>query len=260
MQNRYVGDIGDFAKFALLRALCQTQEVKLGVVWYLYGDETHNSDGRHVTYLQRADLRHLDPKLFDCLHRIVKTEQRSVRAVQRSRILGKQTTFYDASLVLEAGRGVARERVALRDGWLRNAIARTAKCDVVFLDPDNGLEITSVPRHAPKAGKYVYWEELLAFWEGGQSLVVYNHLHRRSSANDQTQELMKKFVAKFPDAAFVTALLFRRGSCRHFWIVAQPSHARRLTSSLRTLLSSQWSMFFETYHGARAPDFSSIGK
>ena len=33
MQDRYVGDIGDFVKYALLRVV--TGESKLGVAWYL---------------------------------------------------------------------------------------------------------------------------------------------------------------------------------------------------------------------------------
>lgn len=37
MQNRYVGDIGDFAKYGLLWAL--SPQKRLGVAWYLYPDE-----------------------------------------------------------------------------------------------------------------------------------------------------------------------------------------------------------------------------
>ena len=38
MQDRYVGDIGDFGKYGLLRALCG-RDLYLGVVWYLIPDE-----------------------------------------------------------------------------------------------------------------------------------------------------------------------------------------------------------------------------
>src|ERR1700684_4163658 len=39
MQDRYVGDVGDFGKFGLLRALCGESHplpLKLGVVWYRF--------------------------------------------------------------------------------------------------------------------------------------------------------------------------------------------------------------------------------
>ena len=53
MQNRYFGDIGDFAKFGLLRGLVMPKPgFRLGVLWYLVPDELHTKDGRHVDYLQ----------------------------------------------------------------------------------------------------------------------------------------------------------------------------------------------------------------
>ena len=50
MQNRYTGDIGDFGKLGMLRAL-QAQDLTLGVNCYLAPDEDHNDDGKHTKYL-----------------------------------------------------------------------------------------------------------------------------------------------------------------------------------------------------------------
>lgn len=44
MQDRYAGDVGDFVKLGLLRAISPGR--KLGVAWYRYQDEAHNGDGR----------------------------------------------------------------------------------------------------------------------------------------------------------------------------------------------------------------------
>lgn len=44
MQNRYAGDIGDFGKFGLLRAL-RGSGLSIGVNWYLVPDETRIGDG-----------------------------------------------------------------------------------------------------------------------------------------------------------------------------------------------------------------------
>ena len=87
MQNRYVGDIGDFVKLGLLRAL--SPDYKLGVVWYLVPDEAHNGDGRHIEYLEdqkRRDgkgWRWLDPNLFDSLHRIVKATLHGIEFIDK---------------------------------------------------------------------------------------------------------------------------------------------------------------------------------
>ena len=51
MQNRYVGDIGDYLKLGILRAL--SPKYRLGVAWWIYPDETHNADGQHIGYLDR---------------------------------------------------------------------------------------------------------------------------------------------------------------------------------------------------------------
>lgn len=57
LQNRYVGDVGDFGKYHLLKVLSQGQgtgegvSLSLGVVWYLVPDESHNADGKHIRYL-----------------------------------------------------------------------------------------------------------------------------------------------------------------------------------------------------------------
>jgi len=72
MQHRYFGDVGDFGKYGLLRVLSglgADPGLKLGVVWYLFPDETHNADGKHISYLQRNDpfYRECDEELYDRL-------------------------------------------------------------------------------------------------------------------------------------------------------------------------------------------------
>ena len=46
MQNRYTGDIGDFAKYGLLRAI--RGRMRLGVAWYLHPGAGPDGDGGHV--------------------------------------------------------------------------------------------------------------------------------------------------------------------------------------------------------------------
>lgn len=94
MQDRYTGDIGDYIKYALLRAL--SPGLKLGVAWYLYPDEGHNSDGKHVQYLHDPQRwRHLDPELFDALRNIV-AGNRSVSAVETSGLQARRKNEHQA--------------------------------------------------------------------------------------------------------------------------------------------------------------------
>jgi hypothetical protein len=85
MHNRYVGDIRDYLKLGILRAL--SPGYRLGIAWWLLPNESHNRDGRHINYLQRPDQwRHYDPELFDALaHRVA--NRRNVRAQEAGNVV-----------------------------------------------------------------------------------------------------------------------------------------------------------------------------
>jgi hypothetical protein len=245
MQDRYAGDVGDFAKYALLRAMVRETQLRLGVVWCLVEDERHNSDGRHIGYLDRPEFRSLDSELHDRLARIVHSGRRSVRQVMRASIFPANTLYFAVPIMRLSEKTDRSAREAGRAKWLSGALAATAECDLVFLDPDNGLETPSVPRHSRKASKYVFWDELSSFWKRGQSLVVYHHLNRSASVQDQTKALRQRFLNNFGDAPFIRALLFRHGSCRHFWILGQPQHGPKLSSRINAMIKAGWSGYFE---------------
>jgi hypothetical protein len=92
MQNRYVGDIGDFAKYGLLRAVLREAKFRLGVMWYCVPDESHNNDGRHSKYVAPTEQNHqkfrrCDPILYDALGELVAEGQRNLSAIRDSNIL-----------------------------------------------------------------------------------------------------------------------------------------------------------------------------
>ena len=109
MQNRYTGDIGDFGKLGLLRVL-QESGLTIGVNWYLVPDENHNSDGRHVQYLENADYCQLDEPLWLELKRIVKSGQREVSALENDNTIN--AAFFSDPLVF-AGKSKP-ERATIR--------------------------------------------------------------------------------------------------------------------------------------------------
>jgi hypothetical protein len=72
-RTRYAGDMGDYLKLSMLRDL--SPGYRLGMAW-LFPDEAHNGDGRHVDCLNRFhQWRHFDPDLFDALRAIVASGQ-----------------------------------------------------------------------------------------------------------------------------------------------------------------------------------------
>ncbi len=238
MQDRYVGDAGDYAKYALLKALAgpTTDAIRLGVLWYLFPDEGHNGDGRHIAYLQQPLMAARDPETHAALKELVRTGQRSVEAVQRSSLLPADTLYYASQV---AARGTPAVRVAHRTNWFQEGIKSLAAADLIFFDPDNGVETPALKQSDFKAGKYAFWEEIEAAWLAGKSLVIYNHLNRSAPAAVQTSRLQDIFQRRLVGSS-ITPLLFRRGSCRHLWVISQSYHANKLVDRTKTFLEEGW--------------------
>ena len=297
MQNRYVGDLGDFGKYGLLRWLCSpgrtaedqilspslgwptvvnnfgdsasyegstiplwppeevnfNQSLIVGVVWYLVPDETHNSDGKHIHYLDpsaynQERYRDCDPTLYDTLRGIVRSNRRNVSSIRDCQVFPLGTRFYEAVLTFncpdDQGPFPREHRVAQRRAWLYDALELTAGCDVVFVDPDNGFEVRVGP-YQRRGPKYVFFDELLPYVERNQSLVIYHHIGRRGSAWDQIQGRLTQIQSKLGREAF--ALLYHRGSARAFFIVPSPRHRTNLYSKAKMLMLSPWSRHFELF-------------
>ena len=68
MKNQYVGDIGDFGKYSMLRAFIDAG-IKVGVNWYLTEDDGSN-DGKFTDYLNKGVMRRYCSEVFDALQRI----------------------------------------------------------------------------------------------------------------------------------------------------------------------------------------------
>ena len=85
MKNQYVGDIGDYGKYGLLRFLAN-RGVKIGVNWYL--TENDNSrDGRFTEYLNKPSFRKYDPELFDTLASIAAKPEKSVKMIEKAGLI-----------------------------------------------------------------------------------------------------------------------------------------------------------------------------
>ena len=243
MQDRYVGDVGDFGKLSLLRRLVSSprQPLSLGVHWCMFPDESHNADGRHIAYLEDVAFRKLDPVVHATLHELVSQKRRSVAELAKSAIFEPGSRHFLSRLPM---RDRAAERHEERRLWARAALDALRGCDLVFLDPDNGIEAASVPPTSPKAGKYVFWPEIEAFWQAGHSLVVYHHANRTAPVQQQVDHLRAKFHARLGVSASIHPLVYRRGSCRTFWVIAQAKHAPLVHAQVQTLLTGGWEKHF----------------
>jgi hypothetical protein len=237
MQNRYTGDVGDFGKYALLKALAKS-DLRLGVIWYLNPDEEDNRDGRFVSYPR---LRECDPVLYDQLAKIIRSGERRVSAIEQGSILPDGTLFYSAPITFrDLTSFQILERRARRASWLQDGVTLTAPADIVFLDPDNGLAGPSASPTAIGGQKYVFVEDIQPFISRGQSLIIYHHLSRqRGGLAVQVAEKVARLKATAA-GALPLAMIYRRGSVRVYFVVPAPAHCQLLLKRSASFISSMW--------------------
>jgi hypothetical protein len=150
--------------------------MRLGVAWWLFPDENHNGDGSHRKYLQHPNVwRRVDRNLFDALKIIDNKKRRDVRALQHSSIL-RNTLF--ASELIPSDLRPFEQRPSARRRWLAEVKARLSKCDLIFLDPDNGIAPDGLRLTRRRAGKSVTVDEI-AELARNRPTVVYHHQTRR---------------------------------------------------------------------------------
>ena len=247
MQNKYTGDIGDFGKYGMLRFLCN-RDIQLGVNWYLVPDELHTSDGKFTGYLNDKPennrcFKACDPELYQGLQSIVNKGTRDVLQVQQHNILPSGTIFYDTILSYKGIQGQT-ERSIYRNSWVLGGINKLKNCDIVFLDPDNGLEVPSYSPTNDKGTKFVYYNEITDYYKNGQSLIIYNHRDRKPES-DYLKRIIK--IYDYIKCKDIFCLRFYRFSVRDYIFVLQSEHYKILRPRVDEMLKSSWGRHFSYF-------------
>ena len=229
MQNRYTGDIGDFGKFLLLKHLFPDE--KIATIWYLYPDESHNTDGSHRVEEGNLNLyrkcQAIDPQMAELFNIIHSGLKRHIGLFEELGVLSNGSYF---------GEGIVGEGEAHRANWLERATAFITQqgSRVVCLDPDNGIEPSSMNKLSVlKQGKYATYSEIDAFFSLGpvQHLVIYQHFHRQCSHETQMQDANAKFETLYEGRATVAILRHNAVQARFYIILSkQKSFSKRFLS------------------------------
>lgn len=171
MKNQYFGDVNDYKKYGLLRILSGAGEVSTGVCWMLTPSDGR-TDGEMLRYLEQpAKWRQLDLDLFDHLHRCVVIDgERDVHLMENAEVLPR-SSFYSEML---------RDSANERRRYFTEMLSFFRDVDLVFFDPDNGLEVPSIPLGRKNSSKYLYWREFAHTYAAGHSVLVYQHFPRKS--------------------------------------------------------------------------------
>jgi hypothetical protein len=250
MQDRYVGDIGDYAKYGLLRSLAGLTlgegDLSLGVQWHLacpqkLGElERSQIDGMHLGYLDRPDrYRNPDPDLHDQLKAIRDSGARSLAAVGEAGFLGPRARFFaelldfsDLPANSPSGRQARADR---RAAWHAAAIKAIGGSDIVFADPDNGLENGGTNLIGKAGPKFAALNELADFSASGSALVLYQH-HPRETLAAYVARRHQALAARLGEGALFCVTVSSHG-VRHFFVWAPPRLARPLYERARDFVA-----------------------
>ncbi len=197
MQDRYSGDVGDFGKFGLLRHLLNGSKYRLGINWYLYPTEQHNEDGKFIRYLSSQQYKKCDKELHQKLNDVV-ANTRYVKALENAQLFICRTNYFSNIVDFYPeypGQTKANKdkRLLLRKEWQNKAISTLSACNVLFLDPDNGLEIDSCKSLSmKKSGKFAYFDEINKFHKDKAFTVIYQHLNRHRNHGTHTEQIQNR--------------------------------------------------------------------
>jgi hypothetical protein len=212
VKHQYFGDVNDYRKYGLLRALETETAFRVGVWWMLTPDDGR-SDGKFTRYLSQPTVwQRFDRELYDILAEVVPLS-RSVGSAKTHGIL------HNAVLVEEFVPDSITER---RESFAR-AKRALSTADLIFLDPDNGLDVPSRPSGRTGSNKYVLRAELADLYSAGHSLLIYQHFPREERAS-----FIRRLGATLRSGIGAPTVHCFRTSNVGFFLVPQASHEAAL--------------------------------
>jgi hypothetical protein len=195
------------------------------VCWFLTPDDGGTSGGLRKYLDQPQRWRHYDSELYDKLQRLLDPDIRRSVSYAHAWGLIAGALYFD---------GLLADSRSERLSYFEAARGALGNCDLIFVDPDNGIEIPSTKLGASGSSKYVYWQELHVLYAGGQSILVYQHFPHVVRerfipflAGRLNEELPESIVVAFATPHVV------------FFLVQQPKHADALERATQ-LVRQQW--------------------
>lgn len=231
MKNQYVGDVGDYGKYGLLRFLAE-RGIKIGVNWYLTKNDSSN-DGKFREYLDdKNEESRYDKAVFSALQSL----SRNVREIEKCGII-QGAVFYGKELNTTVAKHTRRK--AIRNEWFEKSFEVLKPCELIFADPDNGSAKDEIITRK-NGEKYVTLGELEQYYHSGKDVVYYCHKGRRKEY--AWQEKMVELKALCPDAQIIV-LTFHRGTQRSYIFAIHPERYEKYDKLLNEFLETDWGTF-----------------
>ncbi len=236
MKQQYFGDVNDYVKYGLLRHLIGRTALRAHVCWMLT-DGDNRTDGGLIGYLDQPNRwRSGDPALFDHLRECVAGGRRDLRQIEADAWL-PGATFFRERLVDDAN---------ARRAYFERLWTHAAGADLLFFDPDNGLETRTTPSGRRGSSRYLYQREAAEAYRCGHSLLIFQHFPR--APRRPFLRSVRDRVARHAPGAAVRSCATPRVA---YLLAAQPPHAAPLVAALAEFASA-WRTILRPRQSARS--------
>jgi len=244
MKNQYFGDINDYMKYSLLRLLGGDGQLGIAICWALTEDDG-GFDGRRTRYLAQPDRWEMHDAVIFCLLReeVLRRGNRSVSVIEQADVL-QNCSYFDE---------IIRDEEHLRDAYFEEFFRFAEDADFVFFDPDNGLDVKSVPRGGRGSSKYVYQHEVETAYASGHTILLYQHFPRQPR-----DSFINNMIRRFRDLEGIRRVISYSTSHVVFLLLPQPRHEELLLSNTKEVERNWGSRIRVKNH--RIPCRSGAGK
>ena len=227
MQDQYFGDVNDYRKYGLLRCLGDAG-FRVGVCW-MSTPPDNSGQGKRTSYLDKPnEYRFRDPDLFNFLKERVRSQRRALREIETAPDTPlRGLTFFSDSLP---------DGAVERDAYISRALTALRKMDVLFFDPNIGLETPSVRYGRAGSSNYLYWWEVERAAHEQATLVIFQHWTQKEKRREHLSRLSSALRCRMP-----TAPVYAFKSPHVLFLVAcQPGHRVRFEKAVG-LAQERWS-------------------
>jgi len=155
MQKQYFGDFTDFYKFFFLKNI--TGKYKLGINWCLTRDDGSNDGAKKIG--NKPELKKVDDVLYNILSK---------------RIFNKIIKYFSKNI--EEYREEYK-KFNLEYKYETDAFNKLRKQDIIFFDPDTGIEMPSTK--LSERYKYISYRTITKYWNDNKTLIIFQHKDRQ---------------------------------------------------------------------------------
>lgn len=173
------------------------------------------------------------------IKQFVENNNRNLHKVEISQILPENTISYSEDVPLSSSFYLDKEKD--RVNWFKRSLVHLKKADIIYVDPDIGIQKNTVRKTMVEAVNYVFWDEIKEYYEEGHSVIVYNH--RDFTPDSEFRKKLLRINGLFKENIDVRVLRFLRFAVRDYIFLIQHTHKDIIDSTFDSITKEPYIFF-----------------